>query len=51
MRGRQWADLIQTKGTQRLAKLFNNRFDDSANGISAARPGWPSPCGLQQFIT
>jgi len=29
--------LIQTKGTQRLAKLFNNRFDDSANGISAAR--------------
>jgi hypothetical protein len=28
--------LIQTKGTQRLAKLFNNRFDDSATGIGLA---------------
>src|SRR6516164_8441550 len=29
--------LIQTKGTQRLAKLFNNCFDDSATGIGLAR--------------
>lgn len=28
--------LIQTKGTQRLAKLFNNRFDDSATGLKVA---------------
>src|SRR6478672_6899593 len=29
--------LIQTKGTQRLAKLLNNRFDDSGTGIDFAR--------------
>jgi hypothetical protein len=29
--------LIQTKGTQRLARLFNNRFDDNATGIGLAR--------------
>jgi len=29
--------LIQTKGTQRLARLFNNRFDESAAGISLSR--------------
>lgn len=29
--------LIQTKGTQRLARLFNNRFDDSGTGMSFAR--------------
>jgi len=29
--------LIQTKGTQRLAKLFNKCFDDNATGIAAAR--------------
>jgi hypothetical protein len=29
--------LIQTKGTRRLAKLFNGCFDDSATGITLAR--------------
>lgn len=29
--------LIQTKGTQRLAKLFTKRFEDSGTGISLAR--------------
>lgn len=29
--------LIQTKGTQRLAKLLNNCFDDTATGIALAR--------------
>jgi hypothetical protein len=29
--------LIQTKGTQRLARLFNDRFDDKAPGLIAAR--------------
>jgi hypothetical protein len=29
--------LIQTKGTQRLAKLFNDRFDGSGTGITFAR--------------
>jgi hypothetical protein len=29
--------LIQTKGTQRLAKLFNGCFDDSVTGITLAR--------------
>src|SRR5205809_8065924 len=28
---------IQTKGTQRLARFFNNLFDDSATGITFAR--------------
>jgi hypothetical protein len=29
--------LIQTKGTQRLSRLLNNRFDDSSTGIGFAR--------------
>jgi hypothetical protein len=29
--------LIQTKGTQRLARTLNNRFDESNAGLSAAR--------------
>jgi hypothetical protein len=29
--------LIQTKGTQRLAKLFNQRFDGSTTGLSLAQ--------------
>jgi hypothetical protein len=29
--------LIQTKGTQKLAKLFNDRFDASATGLSFAQ--------------
>ena len=29
--------LIQTKGTQRLAKWFNDVFDDTGTGIKFAR--------------
>jgi hypothetical protein len=38
--------LIQTKGTQRLAKWFNNRFDDSAAGLAAARNVVSASCTL-----
>lgn len=39
--------LIQTKGTQRLQKLFNNRFDGSATGINFARNVASSVCTLR----
>lgn len=39
--------LIQTKGTQRLQRLFNDRFDGSAPGIAAARNVASSVCSLR----
>ena len=38
--------LIQTKGTQRLAKWFNNRFDDTATGLTAAGNVVSASCTL-----
>jgi len=38
--------LIQTKGTQRLARLFNNCFDNTATGIGLARNITGSTCLL-----